>query len=167
MLRLHNPPVRSRLPHYKRIPEEPRVRGAERDTDERRDVRDADHAGGEIVPRGEDQRGGGVEHVEPDEVCAVGEAGVEDDGERGEEKGARCHFFELVGLLEVGGLEGEEFGEVGFGRGMGWERGGGRAGGGCCGGFFGGGWGGGAGCDAGVVTDEVRFFHEEEEEGET
>ena len=128
MLRLHNPPVRPRLPHYKRIPEEPRVRGAQRDTDERRDVRDADHAGGEGVPRGEDQRGGRVEHVEPDEVCAVGEAGVEDDGEGGEEEGARCHFFEVVGFLEVGGLEGEEFCVVGFGLGMDWWWGRGCAG---------------------------------------
>ena len=58
------------------------VDGTDNDADEGRGVRESDHGCGEIVRfAAEDEGGGAVEDVEPDEVGAVGKAGVEDHGE--------------------------------------------------------------------------------------
>lgn len=124
------------------------------------EVAQADGARGEVVGRrGEDGRGGRVEHRVPDCRGAVGEAGVE--GDRPEEEGE----------LELETVEHHE-GAVTDGEGEFVERGLSRLGGGCDGdcGVFGGfnGWGARGGVrDARRRTIEFCLFEEKDEEDES
>lgn len=62
-----------------------RPEGAGGGAEERREVADADNGRREVVGRRtENERCGTVEHVEPHEIAAVREAGIDDDG-KGEE----------------------------------------------------------------------------------
>lgn len=77
------------------------VGGADKHPQQGRDVGHADHAGAEPVGPGEDERRGGVEHVEPHQAGPVVEAAEHDDGEAQVDQGPLHHAPEVVFLPQV------------------------------------------------------------------